>query len=223
MRFRFGDCVFDSQRRELTRAGAAMHAGPKVLKLLELLLDTRPRALTKDEIHKSLWADTFVSDATLTSLVAELRSAIGDDARNSVFVRTIHGYGYSFRGDVWSDRSSATEPLAGDRDPQRRFLIAIGEREIALSRGDHVLGRSTDAAVYVDAVGVSRQHARITIRENGAVLEDLGSKNGTTLNGHALNAPAPLADGAVIVLGTTVLKFRVIEAAGSTETLQRPL
>lgn len=61
--------------------------------LLELLIETRPRALTKEEIHRSLWADTFVSDATLTSLVAELRAAIGEEARTPLLVRTIHGYG----------------------------------------------------------------------------------------------------------------------------------
>src|SRR5262245_17013443 len=127
MRLRFGDCVFDRQRRQLTRAGAAVHAGPKVLKLLDLLLDTRPRALTKDEIHQSLWAGTFVSDATLTSLVADLRSAIGDDARHPALVRTIHGYGYSFFGEVCDDISNAPESATGGRERLRRFVITVGD------------------------------------------------------------------------------------------------
>ena len=67
--------------------------------------------------------------------------------------------------------------------------------------------------------GVSRQHARITIGEQGATLEDLGSKNGTMLHGQAIDRCTPLEDGAVIVLGATALKFRVFRAAGSTETL----
>ena len=216
MRAGFGRCVFDRERRELTRDGAVVHAGPKLFKLLELLLDNRPRALTKDEIHTSLWSGTFVSDATLTSLIAELRSAIGDDARNPQLLRTIHGYGYAFCGDV----SIEPAPTSGNRDYRRSCLITVGEREIALSHGQYVLGRSNDAAIVVDAVGVSRQHARIIVGEHGAVLEDLGSKNGTTLNGQAITAPTALADGSVIVLGTTVLKFRVIDAAGSTETLR---
>src|SRR5712691_7844600 len=96
----FGDCVFNRERRELTCHGSGVHTGPKLLRLLELLLDARPRALTKDEIHKSLWSGTFVSDATLTSLVTELRAAIGDNARTPRLVRTIHGYGYVFCGEV---------------------------------------------------------------------------------------------------------------------------
>jgi DNA-binding winged helix-turn-helix (wHTH) protein len=96
MRLVFGDCVFDRGRRELMCHGSIVHTGPKLLGLLELLLDARPRALTKDEIHKCLWSGTFVSDATLTSLVTELRAAIGDNARTPGLVRTIHGYGYVF-------------------------------------------------------------------------------------------------------------------------------
>ena len=215
LRLGFGDCVFDPDRRELTRDGAVVHAGPKLLRLLEVLLDARPRALTKDDIHKAIWPDTFVSDATLTSLVAELRAAIGDDARAPALVRTIHGFGYVFCGGV----AVAPKPPSGYREPTGWHRIILGGREIALPYGEHVLGRSQEAAVFVDDVGVSRQHARITVGDEGATLEDLGSKNGTMLNGHAIEGPTPLADGAVIVLGATALKFRVFKAVGSTETL----
>jgi DNA-binding winged helix-turn-helix (wHTH) protein len=214
MRLGFGGCVFDPDRRELTRDGNVVHAGPKALRLLEVLLDARPRALTKDDIHKAIWPDTFVSDATLTSLVAELRLAIGDDARAPRLVRTIHGFGYVFCGDV-----APASRANGEREPAGWHRIILGEREIALPYGEHVLGRSQEAAVFVDDVGVSRQHARITVGDEGATLEDLGSKNGTMLNGHAVEGPTPLADGAVIVLGATALKFRVFKAVGSTETL----
>jgi DNA-binding winged helix-turn-helix (wHTH) protein len=215
MRFAFGDCVFDRASRALTRDGAAVHAGPKLLRLLELLLDARPRALTKVEIHASLWSDTFVSDATLTSLVAELRAAIGDDARSPRLVRTIHGYGYAFIGDAAAETARAP----GERVEVAPYRLIVGEREIALVEGEHVLGRSGDAAILVDAAGVSRHHARITIGAQRATLEDLGSKNGTVLNGAAIEGPVELIDGAVIVLGATVLKFRIVEALGSTETL----
>jgi DNA-binding winged helix-turn-helix (wHTH) protein len=217
MRVAFGDCVFDRDRRELTLQGAVVPSGPKLLALLELLLDTAPRALTKDEIHKSLWPGTFVSDATLTSLVAELRAAIGDSARSPRLVRTIHGYGYAFVGDVTADARS----VGRDADTQRSFRIVVGDREFALSRGAHILGRATDAAIFVDDTGVSRHHARITVDARGATLEDLGSKNGTILDGHVITAPALLADGSLIVLGTTALRFRILEALSSTDTAVR--
>src|SRR5262245_35887205 len=216
MRLVFGDCVFDAERRQLTRAGSTVRTGPKLLALLELLLESRPRALTKSEIHEKLWPGTFVSDATLTGLVAELRSAIGDDARTPVLVRTIHGYGYSFSGEA----APETEPPpAKHPDNGRSYRVIFGDREVALPAGEHILGRSVEAAIFVDSVGVSRQHARITIGHDGARVEDLGSKNGTTVNGRLLEAPCPLFDGAVIVLGTTALKFRIFDTPKSTETI----
>src|SRR5687768_12401429 len=110
MRLQFGACTFDRERRELTRDGSAVHAGPQLLRLLELLIDARPRALTKDEVHGALWPATFVSDGTLTSLIAELRDAIGDEARAPRLVRTIHGYGYRFVGDVIAEMPPAAAP-----------------------------------------------------------------------------------------------------------------
>jgi DNA-binding winged helix-turn-helix (wHTH) protein len=209
----FGDCTFDRERRELSRRGSVVHAGPQLLRLLELLIDARPRALTKDEIHTLLWPGTFVSDGTLTSLVADLRDAIGDEARAPRLVKTIHGYGYLFCGDVAEARPAAGQHLA------ESYRIIVGDREIALPPGEHILGRSSDATVFIDDAGISRHHARITITAGAAILEDLGSKNGTMLNGDPVPGPTPLVDGAAIVLGATVLKFRVCRAPGSTETL----
>jgi hypothetical protein len=106
-------------------------------------------------------------------------------------VRTIHGYGYSFCGDATSYASPPNEkPDAG-----RSYRVIVGDREITLPAGQHILGRSNEAAIFVDSIGVSRQHARISIGADGARLEDLGSKNGTYLRGRALASPTQLADG----------------------------
>ena len=214
MRVVFGDCVFDRASRELTCRGAVVHGGPKLLALLELLLDAKPRALTKNEIHTSLWGTTFVSDATLTSLVAELRAAIGDAARSPRFIRTIHGYGYRFFGEV-----SAATPPADSAVRTTTCRLIVGDREIVLPVGEHVLGRSGEASILIDEAGVSRHHARITIDAHTATLRDLGSKNGTILNGSAVEGPVRLTDGAIILLGATALTFRIVDTIGSTETL----
>jgi DNA-binding winged helix-turn-helix (wHTH) protein len=217
MRLTFGTCVLDRERRELTRGGSTIHTSPKLLALLELLLDARPRAIAKREIHEVLWPGTFVSDATLTSLVAELRTAIGDNARTPNLVRTLHGYGYAFIGEV----VPSLRPSEIEADDGRVYRIILGEREIALSKGEYVLGRASDAFVFVDDVGVSRHHARIRISGGSVVIEDLGSKNGTVVNGQTIDVPTTLVDGSLIVLGATTLKFRIFEASNSTDTVTR--
>src|SRR5262249_19043686 len=76
----FGDWVFDSDTRQVFRAGNAIALSPKAFELLDLLVRERPRALSKEQIHGHLWPDVFVSDASLSNLIAELRNALGDDA-----------------------------------------------------------------------------------------------------------------------------------------------
>jgi DNA-binding winged helix-turn-helix (wHTH) protein len=213
MRQAFGECIFDRDRRELVRRGAIVHCGPKLLALLEALIDAAPRAVPKEEIHKAIWPDTFVTDATLTSLVAELRTAIGDEAKTPRLVRTIHGYGYAFIGAVAAIASGRAASTAG------MFHVVLGDRNIALGAGENIVGRSPDAAVFVDDAGVSRHHARITIDGRVATLDDLGSKNGTILDGEKIERPTALADGALIVVGATALRFRVFSASTSTETI----
>ncbi len=215
MRQAFGDCLFDRGRRELTCRGSLVHASPKLLALLEALLDAAPRALTKAEVHQSVWPDTFVADATLTHLVAELRTALGEDARAPRLLRTIHGYGYAFVGEISKPLVPALPASAVI------YKVVVGDREIPLGPGVHIVGRSPDAAVRVDDHGVSRQHARITINAGAATIEDLGSKNGTILNGDAIAGAASLTDRALIVLGTVALRFLVLDALASTDTILR--
>jgi len=69
------------------------------------LLRRSPTAVTKADLHRELWPDTFVSDVSLAVLVAEIRRAIGDSARRPSFVRTVNRFGYAFVG-------TAIEPLA---------------------------------------------------------------------------------------------------------------
>jgi len=96
VRVQFGDCTLDSDTRELFRGAEPVHLSPKAFRLLELLLEARPRALAKAEIHEKIWPDAVVSEATLASLIAEIREAIGDAGKDGRFIRTIHGFGYAF-------------------------------------------------------------------------------------------------------------------------------
>lgn len=210
MRLRFGECELDADARELRLAGVPRQLSPKALQLLELLIERRPRPVAKQEIHERLWPDSFVSDSSLARLAFEVRTAIGDDARKPRLVRTLHGHGYAFAGAV-----AVESPQATARPAPWRLLW--GERRIPLLQGDNVLGRGGEAGIRIDLGRVSRLHARIRVDGERAWLEDLGSKNGTFLRGQRLLAPAELADGDQIGIGTVVLLFRA-GADATTET-----
>jgi DNA-binding winged helix-turn-helix (wHTH) protein len=218
MRVRFGKCVLDSETRELSVSGETIHLTPKAFELLEILIGSRPRAVSKTEIHERLWRDTFVSDGTLTSLLAEVRSAIGDAGHEAGdeerLIRTVHRFGYAFSGSA--EAETAKPP--GQLRVAFAYRLFWRAREIALEPGENVLGRDPQAGVFIDHTSVSRQHARVVISGERAVLEDLHSKNGTFLRGARVEAPLPLADGDELRLGSVPMTFRVFPLSGSTDT-----
>jgi DNA-binding winged helix-turn-helix (wHTH) protein len=211
MRLRFGDCVFDRETRELARLGQPIRVSPKAFRLLELLLERRPRALSKEQLHELLWPRTFVTDAALTTVVKEARAAIADDAR--VLIRTVPGFGYAFSGEAQPER-------ALDRTGICYRLVGQGA-EVSLAEGDNVLGRGPDSVLWLDHETVSRRHARIRVEGARILLEDLASKNGTFLRGKRIDSPAELRDGDELHLGEVGLRFRRYGAPGSTRSAAR--
>src|SRR5687767_3619313 len=100
MKIRFGDCVLDTDERALLRSGQPIHLTSKAFQLLAFLLEVRPRAAAKAELQEKLWPSTFVSEGNLATLVKEARTAIGDNARKPLHIRTVHACGYAFAGNV---------------------------------------------------------------------------------------------------------------------------
>lgn len=216
MRVAFGDCVFDSETREVFRGERPVPLSPKAFALLELLIASAPKAVSKKEIHERLWPETFVTEANLANLVTEVRAALGDSARQPRIVATVQRFGYAFRANVKAAAAPSKRPAGG-----LSYRMLWGIREIALSDGENVLGREQSAAIWIDDSSVSRRHARVVIGESGAVVEDLGSKNGTLLNGRRLKKKEPLSDGDEIVVGPARLTLRVLRHAESTKTASR--
>jgi DNA-binding winged helix-turn-helix (wHTH) protein len=212
MRVCFADCTFDSETRELLRREKPVHLSPKAFRLLELLLENRPKALSKADLQERLWPDTFVSEANLASLAAEVREAIGEKSRSAHFVRTVYGFGYAFSGEAVSAENVARASA------RRRHCLKDGKREVDLDEGENIVGRDIDAAVSIDDPTVSRHHARIIVAGALATVEDLGSKNGSFLEGKPLRKPRALKSGNTVKFGSVLMTFRTYSPEESTES-----
>jgi DNA-binding winged helix-turn-helix (wHTH) protein len=213
MQVHFGEFTLDTDSRQLLKGDIQRHLSPKAYELLRLLIESRPRALSKAELHERLWPSTFVSESTLSSLVAEVRDGLDEKAESARFIRTAHRFGYSFAGTATI--SGSRVPLAEERG---RCWIVWEHGQVSLREGEHLLGRDADVSVWLESPTVSRHHARIRVSDGGATIEDLGSKNGTHLHGERISAPAPLADGDEIRLGSMPVTIRLLKTAGSTVT-----
>ena len=88
-----------------------------------------------------------------------------------------------------------------------RFRLRFLLQEIDLSPGVTVLGRSPTCHVTLDDPLVSREHAQLTVRGHRVTVEDLGSRNGTLVNGEKLTGVHELRDGDRVRLGTQELVF----------------
>jgi DNA-binding winged helix-turn-helix (wHTH) protein len=212
MTLKFGRFTLNVRARQLLRDMAPVHLSPKALDLLALLIERRPDVVTKADIHKRLWPGTFVSDVNLAVLITEIRDVLGEDARHPAFVRTVHRFGYAFTGAVIIGQ--AQESIA-----HTACWITWSNERAALSFGENVLGRDPSSDVRIDAVGVSRRHAMLVVGEYGAALHDLSSKNGTYVNGVRVTAPIPLGDGAELLLGPVPVRFHLMGAGASTQTV----
>ena len=214
MTYAFGAIRVDADARVVSSTAGLVHLTRKAFDLLLLLLENRPNAVSKDQIYARVWPDTFVAESSLQFLIHEIRQAIDDPGGRQSWLRTIHGIGYSFCGEVLvSSVGAATSGLAHPA----AWLIG-GSIRVPLREGENIVGR--DTAELFHAPTISRRHARIVIGES-ITIEDLGSKNGTCLQNERLTAPHGLADGDVVKLGSATFTFRLARQSKSTESVDQ--
>ena len=136
--YRFGDCVLDADRRELTMAGESVTTQPKAFELLLYLVRNRTRAVDKDELQDALWPRSIVTETALTRCVMKARRAVGDDAERQAIIKTVHGHGYRFVATLQEEQREPA-PAAAPATPKpaqqsrRRPWFAIAAAVVAAS------------------------------------------------------------------------------------------
>lgn len=112
---RFGDYVVDRADERLIGPDGPVKIGNKAFQVLAQLIDHHGKLLTKDALFSSVWDGTIVSESSLTSVIKELRRALGDDPREPRYIESVYGRGYRLIPDIEgarSDPAAAEEPAA---------------------------------------------------------------------------------------------------------------
>jgi hypothetical protein len=113
------------------------------------------------------------------------------------------------RGRVATDTGRQSPSVSGRAGTRVQHVLVVdgpGTRHV-LSSGRNVIGRGTEADIRLPDTGVSRKHVDVVLDSGTAICEDLGSTNGTLVNGRRITRQ-PLADGDVIRIGHSVLVYR---------------
>lgn len=124
--------------------------------------------------------------------------------------------------------AATSRPAAGDAPPshpcrvKERYHLRYRDEEVPIHCQDFVIGRAAECQLRLDCGLVSRQHVRLRQCEAGLVLEDLGSRNGVSVNQRKVDEPVLLNHGDVIVIGVESLELvdaRVLHLPANLSTL----
>jgi DNA-binding winged helix-turn-helix (wHTH) protein len=210
----FCDCIFEVTSRRLWRAGEIVALEPKMYELLEILIRKSPAVVSNEELDEILWPKVYVARTSLTRLVSELRSVLGDSPRDPRMIRTVYKTGYAFCATIVPTSTSTTPP----KSLPAVVSVSWNGQRMPLSDGHHIAGRGAECSLIIDAETVSRRHARITVQPGAVTVEDLGSTNGVRVNGTRISGPTRLTDGSELALGSAKLRIRTLDP--STLTVQ---
>jgi len=108
--YQFGSFSLDPDERVVSRNGIALPLTPKAFQLLLCFVHNPGRLITKDELLKEIWPDTFVEEVNLAVNISALRKALGDNPRESRYIATIPGCGYRFLAEVLEVAKATPSP-----------------------------------------------------------------------------------------------------------------
>ena len=163
MQICFGPFTLDLDTRQLTRDGGELHLSPKAFELLAALVEERPKVLSKTVLQQRLWPDTFVAEANLSNLVAEIREALGDAPREPRY----HPHGPRVRLRLLR-RGHHRCRARTRRTPGGRNAGSSGERSgFRCTPANTSSAAIADVEIRLDASTVSRRHARLIVKPEG--------------------------------------------------------
>jgi len=158
MRYRVDDHVLDLRKFELRKNDCLLSAEPQVLSLIFHLIENRDRLVSKDELVATIWGGRAVSDSAISSRIKSARQLLGDDGEAQRLIRTVHGRGFRFVGEVSACEAEAApmRPL----DPiDSKPSIAVLPFECA----DPHLAIISDGVPHDLIVGLSRLRSLMVI------------------------------------------------------------
>ncbi|MGG6899037.1 winged helix-turn-helix domain-containing protein [Rhizobium sp. BR 315] len=170
MLYHFEDFALDQDRRELRRGSELLRVEPQVFDLLCYPLCNRDRVVSKDDIVETVWQGRIVSDATLSSRINAVRSALNDNGDAQRLIRTIMRKGIRFVGTVREEHGAQTaavpeKPPQGLSLPDRPSIAVLPFDNMS---GDPEQDYFADGMVEDIITGLSRIKWLLAIARNSS-------------------------------------------------------
>ncbi len=108
--YEFEDFTLDTAKQLLTRGNSPVTLTPKTYDTLICLVENRGRLLSKDELMKAVWPNSFVEESNLTQQISMIRRALGESAGEDRYIVTVAGRGYRFAAPITVVNTEAPPP-----------------------------------------------------------------------------------------------------------------
>ena len=181
MIYEFDEFQFEPANARLSRRGVLLHAEPKALRVLEVLLEAKGSLVDRDTLLNLVWGRVIVTPGTLTRLIAELRRLLGDDSLKPRYIETVHTKGYRWIAAVASAQRATSrsappqrsiELIGRDDDLTQLQVIAAtarlltlagpggtGKTQLALELGRRREGQQPQSVVWIDLTAARNERA----------------------------------------------------------------
>lgn len=177
--YAFGPFVVDTTRQTVWRDGTHVPLNGKSLEVLLLLLACRERVVTKDEMLRQIWPDTFVQENNLARHISTVRKALGQRPDEHDYILTVQGRGYRFVAPVETLDELPTELTSGAADqtappPASPIVVppAPGANRL-VSRAALAVGVGTLAVVAASVLFAFRSDLARTLAPSPRVLHQM--------------------------------------------------
>ena len=142
MEYQFADCVLNTERHDLTRAGVPQKVEPQVFDILLLLLNNPGRLVSRDEMVDAVWDGRIVSESAISARIAAARKAVGDDGKAQAIIRTVARRGLMFVAEVrqTAQHPPDPEPVASTSVQRIKYTRDMEGNKLAYS----ILGTGLD-------------------------------------------------------------------------------
>ena len=176
MIYAFENFELDTKLYELRQDGQPCRMEPQVFDMLLYIVENRDRVVTKNDLFDHIWKNRVVTDSALTSRLKAVRATLGDGGRDQRLIKTVHGRGFRFVGEVTVRGADSTQDeglvdtgiqaapytpvtsvLPGREEHQSELLSRLalaktGTRQIVFITGDAGLGKTTLLRSFIAAL-----------------------------------------------------------------------
>jgi len=217
--YSFGPFRLDVKKRRLWRSDQVVALTPKALETLLALVRQAGQVMDKDDLLKTVWPDTFVSEETLTQNISTLRKVLGDTSERPEYIATVPRRGYQFIGDVTLSPSAEHSQSANRSRPAEPAVVEVPEGHLS-KRPERVWKALAAASLLISlSLGVAHYLTRSSSAVSAVSRWQIYPPQDTTLASAGVLSP----DGRYVAFVTTnragsrVLQVRALESVDVRE------